>query len=211
MSRPVTVTVGPLTAGSASAIALSQTPAAAANLTLNGTLVVGGVAVLDKPRRVLISSVSNESTKTFIIYGTNNGGNAVSESVTGPNATGALSVLDYATVTRIAASAATSGAITAGTSNVASSAWVWLNHHGLTQVSMQFNTSGTVNYTVQSTLDDIQAAPQLAVWYNHPTVAAATSGTQDNYAYKPEAIKVTLNSGSGSVTADIMQTGLANN
>jgi hypothetical protein len=50
MSNPSVVTLQ-LVALVANGIALSQTPGAAGNLTLNGSLVTAGVAILDVARR----------------------------------------------------------------------------------------------------------------------------------------------------------------
>ena len=106
--RPTTVTVGPLAAASANAIALSQTPTSA--LTLNGALATGGVATPDVPRRVLITTTANESAKTFTINGTDPNGNTVVDVVTGPNASTAQSHIDFKTITSIVISAAAAGA-----------------------------------------------------------------------------------------------------
>ena len=77
--RPIVVTVGPLAAASANNIALSQTPGGAGALTLNGSLVVGGVAILDVPRQVRITTTADETAKTFTIKGTDWAGSPISE------------------------------------------------------------------------------------------------------------------------------------
>jgi hypothetical protein len=212
--RNIQVTVGPLAAASANNIALSQTPTAG-NLILNGSTVVGGVAVLDKPRRVLLTVTANENANTFTIFGTNWSGATISETITGPSAAGtAQSVLDYATVTRISISGNAVGALTVGTSGVASSPWVCLDHWALAQVAVQCNASGTVNYTVQSTLDNPNAsngavAPSAVTWINSSDTGAvgASSSIQTNFAYTPTFARILLNSGTGSVVAYFAQSG----
>ena len=213
--RPITVTVGSLASAGANAIALSQTPTAGA-LTLNGTLVTGGVAVMDQPRRVLITTTGNESSRTFTITGTNWSGSPISEVVTGPNATTGSSVLDYATVTSITISGNAANALTVGTNGVAASPWVRLDSWAMPQVAIQCTASGTVNYTVQQTLDDTNApsspvAPSAVTWVSHPdtNLVGATSTVQGNYAYVPTFARVLLNSGTGSVTATFTQSGSA--
>lgn len=210
--RPITVTVGPLAAASANAICLSQTPAAAGALTLNGALVSGGIATLDTARRVLITCAGNESAKTFTLTGTSASGNTQTETIAGPNATTAQSVLDYKTITSLTISAAAANAITVGTSGVASSYWVALDSWAMPQVAIQCTVSGTVNYTVQQTLDNPNdpispVAASLVTWVNHPdsNLVGAIGTVQSNYGYAPVYAKVTLNSGTGSVTATFSQ------
>jgi len=211
--RPITVTVGPLAAAAANNIALSQTPTAA--LTLNGSLVVGGVAVMDKPRRVLITTTGNESAKTFTIVGTSWSGASISEVMTGPNISTGQSVLDYATVTSITISATAAAALTVGTNGVASSPWVNLDPWALPQVGIQCTASGTVNYTVQISYDDPNSptnavTPANMTWLSSldAAVVGATATQQSNFAYQPLWTRVLLNSGTGSVVATFNQSGV---
>jgi hypothetical protein len=211
--RPIVVTVGPLAAASANAICLSQTPTAGA-LTINGASASGGVATLDQPRRVLITASGNESAKTFVITGTNLTNQVISESITGPNATTAQSVLDYKTVTSITISANAAAALTVGTSSVASSAWVRFDDWAPSDISIQCSVSGTVNYTVQQTLDDPNSPTSpvslaSVTWINSPdnNLIAATSSIQSNYAFMPIYARIVLNSGTGSVTGNFVQNG----
>ena len=209
--RPITVTVGPLVAASANAICLSQTPSAGA-LTLNGASASGGVATLDTARRVLITCTGNESAKTFTISGTSWSGSTQSEILAGTNASTSQSVLDYKTVTSITISATAANALTVGTNAVASSPWVALDSWAMPMTAIQCTVSGTANYTVQQTLDDPNSlispvAPALVTWVNHPdaNLVGASTTVQGNYGYAPVFVKVTLNSGTGVVTATISQ------
>ena len=210
--QPITVTAGPLAAASANNICLSQTPAAAGALTLNGALVVSGVAVMDNSRRVLITAAGNESAKTFTVTGIGANGNTVSETITGPNATTAQSVLDYKTVTSITISAAAAGAITVGTSGVGGSKWVVFDAFAPSMISIQCNVTGTINYTVQTTLNDpydpiTPVAPASVVWVNSSdtAVVSATATQQSNFMFSPIYARILINSGTGSVAATFLQ------
>lgn len=212
--QPISVTVGPLTAASANAICLSQTPAGAGALTLNGALVSGGVAILDAARRVLITAAADESAKTFTITGTSYNGRVQSETVNGPNATTAQSVLDYKTVTSVTISAAAAGAITVGTNGVASSRWVRLDSWAFSQVGIQVDVSGTINYTVQQTFDDPNdlsnpVTPANVIWVNSSDSAVVSKAVdaQSSYAYAPTYVKITANSGTGSARLTAVQYG----
>lgn len=209
--RPVKVTVGPLVASATTAIALSQTPPAGL-LTLNGALVVGGVAILDAARTVLFSSTGSNSNTTFTITGTNWAGDTISESLVGASGGTATTLLSYKTVTSISSSAISAAGLTVGTGTTASSPWVRLDNWAMAQTSIQANAFGTVNYTVQQTLDDPNSAtaPVAAAnmtWINHPDTAlvAAAGSIQSNYAYVPVFARVVLNSGTGSVVTTFAQ------
>lgn len=211
--RPIIATVGPLAAASANAICLSQTPTVG-TLTINGALASGGVATMDTPRRVLITTAANESTRTFTVTGTNVSGNAISEAITGPNIGTAGSVLDYATVTSITISGNAAGAVTVGTNGIASSPWVRFDEWSQPDTGIQCIASGTVNYTVQQTLDDPNSpyssvAPASVSWVSHPdtNLVGATGNVQGNYAFAPTYARVLLNSGTGSVRATFIQSG----
>jgi len=211
---PRTVTVGPLTSAVANNIALSQTPSGAGNLTLNGSLVSGGVATLDKPRRVLFTPAGAEATNTTVwtVYGTDWNGNAISEAVSGVNNPSTVyTVYDYKTVTRIAVNKAQAGAVTVGTNGVASSRPIFLDTFAPAPTAIQVTVSGTVNYTVRQSLDDpntISGGYTSVTWVNHPDTAdlvSATATAQGNYAYLPFMCGILLNSGTGSVTMTVIQ------
>lgn len=216
--RPITVTVGPLSAASANNIATSQTPGTAGPLTLNGSTVVNGVAVLDHARRVLITTT--DTTHTFTITGTSPTGTLLTEVVQNAS-TSVASQLDYLTVTSVVINGGATGAVTVGTNGVADTPWVRLDEWASPAVAIQCNTSGTVNYTVQSTLDDPNSPtnpviPSAVNWVNSPDTAAvgATGPIQTSYggynsygAMTPIFVRVLLNSGSGSVTATVSQPG----
>lgn len=213
---PIVVTVGPLATADDDGYATNQTPGAAGNLTLNGALVSGGVGIADLARRVLLTSAGDESGKTVTIYGTNWAGDAIYETLTGPNTT-ATSVLSYKTVTRIAVSAAFGGNVKAGTSPVADSPWARLDSWAGPNVAIQCTVSGTVNYDVESTMDDPNSAtnpilPGAMTWVNSndSNVVAATATKQSNFLFPPTWARVTLNSGTGYVVSTFSQSGVVN-
>lgn len=198
--RPIVVQVGPLVAASTNNIAHTQTPGGAGNLTLNGSLVTGGVAVLDTPRRVLFTPAGAEATNSTIwtVYGTDWNGNPVSEAVNGVNNPSTVyTVYDYATVTRIAVNKGQAGAVIVGTNGVASSRPIMLDPYSPSPTSIQVTVSGTVNYTVQQTLDNITSVGYTSTtWLAHPdaNLVAATGNVQGNYAYIPQFCQIVLNS-----------------
>ena len=211
--RPVVVSVGPLASPNASNICSSQTPGATGVFVINGALATAGVATLDTPRRVLFTTSSDESSKTITVTGTNWLGNVITENLTGPNATTAYTVLDYATVTAIKSSAAFNGAVTVGTNAIASSPWVCLDAFAPNFTTIQCNAISSPNYTVQGSSDDPNSptnpvAVASMVWTSCPdtTLVGAASSINGGYTYAPRWTRVLLNSGSGaSVVATVTQ------
>lgn len=65
---------------------------------------------------------------------------------------------------------------------------------------------GVVDYTVQHTFDD--PAVGFTTWFNHPTVIAQITSVDGNYAFPVTGIRVTVNSGAGSVTLKVIQAGI---
>jgi len=79
-------------------------------------------------------------------------------------------------------------------------------------VSIQCTVSGTVNYTVQSSLDDpnsptnpVAQASMTWVSSSDTNVVGATTTQQSNFLFAPTFARVVLNSGSGTVTATFLQ------
>lgn len=209
--RPIVVTVGPLAAASANAIALSQSLGGAGNLTLNGSLATSGVATMDTPRRVLITSAGNDSGLTWTLTGTDRSGMPQSETFAGSNAAAVYSALDYLTVTQIAGSGATGAAITAGTNGVASSQWARFDNWAPAPWAAQVTVVGTVNYTVEQSYDDPNSAtnsvlPNAMLWAGVPGLAAAATGAQQGgMSNAPIFARITLASGTGSVRGTFVQ------
>lgn len=210
--QPIVKTVGPLAAADADGICASQTPLAAGALTINGALASGGVATIAVPARITITSAGNDSTNTFVVVGTDHAGNSITETITGPNATTVTSVLTYKTVTSVTISAAAVGAITVGNSQSGASAPIALDPWAFPQVAIQCGVSGTVNYTVQQTLDNPNdpvnpIAPANMQWVDHPdtNLVGATTTLQGNYGYAPLFMRVVINSGSGTVRLSVIQ------
>jgi len=65
---------------------------------------------------------------------------------------------------------------------------------------------GVVDYTVQHTFDD--PASGFTTWFPHPTIAAQIANADGNYAFPVTGIRITVNSGAGSVTLKAIQAGI---
>lgn len=182
---------------------------------INGALAVAGVATMpNTAQRVLITT--SDTTHTFTITGTTLSGAIISETTAVASGT-VLSALDYYTVTSIAVSGTLTAAATVGTNGTGSTPWVRLDEWANTQCSIQINVTGTVNYTIQSSMDDPNSAtnsvlPSAMVWVatNDTNVVGATGSLQTNYLFAPTWVRCLLNSGSGSCTMTVAQANVAN-
>lgn len=205
--RPIRIT-RQLTAADDNGIALAQQLVAAGSLTLNGVLVSGGVAHLDTQRKVGISSTGNLSAVTFTVYGTDQAGNTISESLTGPNNDTVSTVLDFYTVTQVAASAAVGTDVIVGTTDVGASAPIPLDIYlDPFNVSCFVDVQGTVNFTVQFTFDDVQANAGPYVWTNHPDLTSGTADGDGTYISPVTATRIVTNSGTDPLVFTVIQAG----
>jgi hypothetical protein len=183
---------------------------------INGALATAGVATMPSTgQRVLITT--SDTTHTFTITGTTQGGQIISET-TGVASGTIVSALDYYTVTSIKVSGTLTAAATVGTNGTGSTPWVRLDEWAASQVTIQCNVTGTVNFTLQSSLDDPNSAfgtpvlPSAMTWINtnDSNAVNATGAVQTNFLFAPTWARVLLNSGSGSVTATFAQAEVAN-
>jgi hypothetical protein len=214
MGRPIVVTAAPLAAAVANGIVLSTAPPLGV-VPLTGSKVVNGVAVLDQARQIAFASTGNNSNTTFTITGADAWGGTQSEAVVGGNIATVVTTKNYKTVTSITSSAASVAGLTVGTNSspaITSSGWVRFDTWNMAGVALQVTANGTVNYTVQQTLDDPNSPtdpvlPANVTWVAHPdaTLVGATTSLQGNYAYTPTFARVLLNSGTGTVTATFIQ------
>lgn len=196
-----------LIAGNATVIAAAQAVAGAGNLTLASATVT-----LDSARQVLITSAGNDSGITFTVYGTNEGGNAIQETVTGANASTVATGQSFLTVTRVAASAAAAGNVSVGTNTVGASAWDVLNVHSPNfEVGFSAIVTGTINYTVQHTYDDPNglAVGAYPTPFNNAAASAQTASIDGAYTTPVMAIRIQINSGTGSVKFSRVQTDIS--
>lgn len=200
-------------AASANGIALSQTPLAGGNLTINGALASGGVASLTSQRRVLFTFAGNEAARTFVVYGTKQGGAAIQETVAGTAPGTVQTNLDFLTVTRISVDAATAGALTVGTNGVGSTEWQSVDTFVTPpNIGMQFVLSGTANWTVQGTNMDPNNLPSgvgYAAPFDHPTLTGLSANTQGTWNDAIAFFRFTINSGTGTVQMTYNQAGLS--
>lgn len=193
--RPITIKLSPSAANAAN-IAASQTPGAAGNLTLTALASSG----LEMARILLLTTNADETSKSFVVTGTDADGSVISETVTGVSSSTAVTVNAYKTVTSIHVSAATTAAITwgtRGTTLVGNSATIPLNFYERTPATIAIEISGTANVSIIETFDDVLGSVTGA---NATFMAAQTgltsqsSTTNSTLTTNCTGIRVQLNS-----------------
>lgn len=207
--RPLVITRALVTAD-ADGIAQNQTTVGAADLTLNGALVAGGVAVLGQQRKVGGHSTGNIAAVIFTVYGTDDAGNAITDTVTGINNTTVSTTLDFSTVTRIAASAAVGTNVEFGTTGVGASPPLPLDMYlDPFNASLFIDVTGTVNVTVQYTGDDdVLTSVGPFVWFDHSDLTGETADTVGTIISPVTAVRLLTNSGTGSAQLTVLQAGV---
>ena len=143
-------------------------------------------------------SVTDHSGKTIALVGTDVYGNAQSETLTAPGTSATVTSTKYFKTVTSATPSATIGADTfdIGWSAVAISQpypvdWVKVTSGG---VSIAVVISGTINYDIQHTLDEIFDSSATINWLDHASMAAKTASSDGNYAYPVRAIRLLINS-----------------
>jgi hypothetical protein len=77
-------------------------------------------------------------------------------------------------------------------------------------IALSVVVTGTVDYTVQYTFDDVFAngyTPSSGNWTPHPSLTAQSTTKDSNIAYPVRGIRIILNTGSGTVKLTIIQAG----
>jgi len=228
--RPIYVSKT-LAAADDNGICASQTPGAAGNMTINGVLASGGVATLDTQRIVLFTFAADETGTNFTVYGADDNGVSLQETVAG-TATTAVTTQSFKTVTRIAISAAAAGAIIVGTNGVGATPWqIISNAMTPTGLGIGITVSGTVDFTWQYTFEDpsgtypnpaaatsgyINPAQPNAITkfptaWNLTALAAKSANTDSSRSSPIYAWRLQINSGTGTAQATVVQAGIAGN
>jgi hypothetical protein len=195
-----------LAAASAVGIAAAQTLGAAGPFTLTSSTVT-----LDVPRRVLITCVANETSRTFTVTGTDRYGRVQSEAVTGVNATTTFTQRDFASVTSVTSNGATAGNVSIGTNEVASSAPLLLDQFAApSQIALSgIVVSGAVQYRFEYTVEDFSPDWDLAAnqpfWTTVPNMALLNASMAGMFETPASMVRLTRVAGTGTVRGWVNQ------
>ena len=194
-------------AASGTSVAAAQLLNASGVITLNGALVSGGVATLTVPAVLTVFS-EKSATVSFVVTGTAPNGASQTETLAVTASGTVTGSLSFATVTSVAASAPTSATISLGNGVPGYTAWIPLDIYTPNQVTNISNkVSGTVNYSVEYTNEDPfnTGIQQLAVPHPNASLTAATGDETQFTTTLMRAVRLKINSGSGSVRFTCVQ------
>lgn len=199
-----------LAAAAVGAICANQTLGIPGNLLINGTLASGGVATMAAQQQIGITSGGNIATVVFTVTGTDDQGRVISETITGVNTNTVNSVLNYRTITQIAASATIGSAITVDTIGAGASQEIPIDLY-VNQINITLATeiTGVVNYTIQSTFDDVFSGSGPFNWASVAGLLSQTTNQNVNGTQPFRAFRILTNSGQGTVKLIVIQAGLA--
>lgn len=206
--RPISFTYSQA-AADADSIAAAQLVNASGAITLDGSAVVSGVAnFISSPAYV---TVTNEKSMvvSFVVTGTKPGGVTEQTDTISFTASGTVTgSIAFATVTSVRASAATSATITVGNATIGYTDWIPLDIYTPNQVTnISAKASGTVNYSVEYTNEDPfdRSITQLAVPHPNASLTAATGSETQFTTTLMRAVRLKVNSGSGSIRFTVVQ------
>jgi hypothetical protein len=192
------------------AISLTQNTGAAGNLLLNGNLALNGFVVFQGfGRTVSLTSAGDNSGVNFTITGSRYS-HPIVETIAGPNADTVETVNVFDTITSISVDGAVT-AVSAGTGTTGATDWFNSNYHAtVLGMTIQVIVTGTITYSFQTTLDDVQTNPTPTVFTPVVNLTAATTtqiGFYNNTA-RYSKISITASNATGSLVATFLQQGI---
>lgn len=155
------------------------------------------------PVTILGNAVTNHSAKTFTVTGTDANGVAITEGIAGPNGVATVTTTKrFKTVTSVTVDS-TTGADTfdIGWTSLASTPWIPLD---IRQCPFEVGigavlVSGTVNYDLEHTFDDVTTNATTQVAYNNATMAGKTASSDVGLTYPVRAVRLDINSHTAAV------------
>lgn len=204
----------PITVSAAGIAAVTDNIAASQAVTAATTLTLAALAAdIGSPAQIVLETNADYSAVTFTVTGTDANGSVISETLTGPNATTVNSVLYYATITSITSSGGVGGgAVEVGTTGTVTSRWVRTDSWANAQSVVQVNTTGTLTYSVETSMDDPDDPFAPVTVYNMTWLDALdgnlVSETADKsgfFTFTPTWVRLKGSGGTGTATMKIAQ------
>ena len=193
---------------------LTQTLGAAGSLLINGTLTVnsmfpGEAFTPGISRTVSLTSGNDLHLVHFTITGFL-GGSVVSETRVGPNVNTVETTQLFDKVTSVTTDAA-AAAVSVGTGTTGVTHWFNYDYHRSYPIlAAQGTITGTINYTLDATLDDVQTNASPTLFTPSTDLTAATTTKQATLIGPYTYLKFTINSSdaTGALVATLLQAGI---
>lgn len=180
----------------------------AGNFSLDGTDVTDGVWTSPDgfARQISFESAGNLAARTFTITGYRDPQQNLleTEDVTGPNNETVEGTKYFYSITQIASDGAVASDVECGFVDEATTQVVPLSWRGR-DVGFNVTVTGTIDYTVQQTFDDITSGTYPTNWDSHDdsSLVNATATFNGNYVQIPRAMRVIVNSYSSGAELQI--------
>ncbi|MHC5112434.1 MAG: hypothetical protein ACYTHJ_21455 [Planctomycetota bacterium] len=158
---------------------------------------VPGIASFATPQHVTAYAAGNEATDTITIYGENRDGEAVTDTITGVNASTVASTQNFSRVYAIT----TDGAVTnmeIGVDGTCEGQWVPANptHEAFSiSTGVVLSASANLTYSVQHTYNDVFASSfdeDAANPFNHATLTGQTATANGTYDGPVAAVRLII-------------------
>lgn len=187
-------------------IAENQTTAGAANLVLNGALADLGTALQfdigDSYSsgcggvRIAIDSAGDVSTVVFTVTGKDQDGIATTETITGVTTTAVESVTYWSQITQISTDIAAGSNVFVGPVDEVITKTIPLNYRAGDGATFAVDVTGTIDYTVNETLDKIHelSSPADASWFALSALSAKTADLMAEGTNHATACQLVINS-----------------
>ena len=177
-------------------ISVAQQTAGAANLTITGALASGGAVTLGYAYAIEAYSAGNISTVIFTVTGTDQWGNAQTDTITGVSGGVVATTKYFKTVTQIAASAAVGTDVEVGPADEIGYAYSLDGYE--TNTSIAVDISGTINFSVQKCFERMTAG-ETPNWVAGG-ITTQTADTQTAYTGPTAGVRLKVNSYSNGAT-----------
>jgi hypothetical protein len=201
----------------ADAICLSQTRTGAGPLVINGSLtdrtILNRTTGFNKfLRPVSLTSAGNLSAVNFTITGFDQNEAPIAQTIAGPNANTVFSTTLFAKVTDISTSATIGTAVTASLGPTGRSWPIPINYRSIgLEIGIGITVSGTINYTLQHTMDEVLVSAANINWFNSQDAnfVGQTASRSGSYEYPVSALVIVVNSATHTATLSgrIVETG----
>lgn len=206
--RPIFSVLTPNATEDLAAIFSPQTTPGAQDLTLDGNEVANGEweATDGLAKKVSVTSAANVATVVFTFTGFEDFERTrpITDTITGVNANTVFSTQYFAIVTSVSVDSALASPANGGNSTESTSPIYVMNWRG--QVAgITIQPSGTINYTVQQTQDNIQNTSPPFQWFDDTdSNLVNVTVTRDRvYQAIPIALRVIINSVSGNASLKV--------
>lgn len=157
-------------------------------------------------RTITLTSSDDLSAVNFTIHGTDQFGNTISEILAGPNNTTVTSVNQYNTITAIASSGNYTH-FSIGSGSTGTFQWIKFNTFNVDpNITISAEVVGTINYTVNQTIDSLGAYVPVGPFFKYvqPAAPVLLGNNPIHTTNGSSSVTVTVPSTSGFSTGDIV-------